>query len=184
MSNVETFQHIGPRVAYGTAAITFEEAEQFRQSALLGAKINRLVIDDDATQIQTSAYTNGLLSDAVGDYDVYSSAFYTKTVKGNGPDFWRSIVTFARFNDKHRDTKIYTAFEVETCEGEVELALRRVRVIRNLSRIAFDDDGNPFEDIYSRQRKAYEAVMTGDDVAMVAQRMKRIIERHRATGGR
>jgi hypothetical protein len=184
MSGNETFQHIGPRVAFGTAQISSDEAEHFRQVALQGSKVNKLRVSDDETLIQTSAYTNGLLSDAVGDYDVYSMAFYAKSILGSRPDFWRSTVTFARFNDKHRDTKIYNIYEVETHGGEVAIATRRVRVIRNLSRIAFDDDGNPFEDVYSRQRKAFERVMTTDDIHTVDQSMKRLLQRQQATGSR
>lgn len=184
MNGHETFQHIGPRVAYGTAQITPDEAEVFRQAALQGAKVNKLAVSDDETRIQTSAYTSGLLSDAAGDYDVYSMAFYAKSILGSDPDFWRSTVTFARFNDKHRDTKIYNIYEVETHGGEVAIATRRVRVIRHLSRIAFDDDGNPFEDVYSRQRKAFERAMTSDDIVNVNQSMQRLVNRQKVTGRR
>ncbi len=184
MNSSETFQHIGPRVAYGTAQLTPDEAEYFRQAALQGAKVNKLIVTDDETRIQTSAFTSGLLSDAVGDYDVYSQAFYAKSILGSRPDFWRSTVTFARFNDKHRDTKIYNIYEVESHAGEVAIATRRVRVIRHLSRIAFDDEGNPFEDVYSRQRKAFERAMTSEDITIVDQRMKRLVSRQQVTGYR
>lgn len=179
-----TFEHVGPRVEFGDVAISAGEAELFRKSALQGIKVKELVLDDDETRIVTSAYTSGFLSDAAADYDVYSSAFYSKTTMGANPDFWRSVITFARFNSKQSDTKIYNIFDVESYQGEPTFAARRVRVIRNLSRIAFDENGDPFEDTYSHQRKTFETPMTSEDVTTALRRVEGVINRSRATRGR
>ncbi|MGH7218000.1 MAG: hypothetical protein ACREGE_00940 [Candidatus Microsaccharimonas sp.] len=184
MDKTPLVEHVGPRVEFGRADISSDEAEAFRQTALRGAKVVKLVIGEHQTLVQTLTYTSGMMSDAVGDYDVPSSAFYSKSILGSSPDYWRSVVTFARFNDKHRDTKIYNAYEVVANGGEPLHAVRRVRIIRNLARLVFDENGEPYEDVYSKQHKGYETAMTGSDVVLVDQQVDRIIRRNRATGGR
>lgn len=183
MSSGELFTHVGPRIALGDVAISPDDAEIFRQTALKGVKIRKLFIDDHETLIQTTAFTDGLLSDAAADYEVDSMAVYSKSILGSTPDFWRSVVSFARFNAKHNDTKIYNIFEVENYEGELVRAVRTVRIIRNLSRLAFDDNGDPVQDTYSRQHKAFEVQMTSDDVSSVDLQVDRIVSRSRVTRG-
>ncbi len=180
-----TFEHVGPKVEYGDVVISNEEADQFRQTALKGAKLTGLHIDDDDTRtiIQLTSYADGILSDAIGDYEVYSMSLVSKTILQANPDSWRSVISFARFNAKHRDTKIYNIYEVEGIMGEVTLAVRRVRVIRNLSRIAFDDNGDPFEDIYDRQRKAFETPLLSEDIEAIDARVERTTSRSLITGG-
>lgn len=184
MNSAGLFEHIGPRVEFGSANITNEEAETFRQIALRGLKINKLFVDDAETRIQTSAYTSGLISDAMGDYDVPSLAFYTKSILGTDPDYWRSVITFARFKSSSKEAKIYNIYDVESHGGEVALAARRVRIIRNLARVVFDENGDPYEDVYSRQYKSYETLMTSQDIEEIDQRTSRIIRRSEATGAR
>ena len=178
------YKHIGPRVESGDVLISGEEAEIFRKTTLKGSKINKLIIDDEKTLVQTSSFTSGFMSDAAADYDVYSSAFYAKRDSGVAPNFWRSVISFARFNMKHSDTKIYNIYEVESYEGELARAVRQVRVVRNLSRIAFDADGNPFDDTYSRQHKAFEKPMMSEDVETVDRQVESIVKRYYATSGR
>lgn len=184
MDKTPLVTHVGPHVEFGQAAISDVEAEAFRKTSLKGIKIAKLALGEHTTEIQTLAYTSGMMSDAAGDYDVTSSAFYSKLTLGDAPNFWRGVITFARFNDKHRDTKIYNAYEVVTNEGEPLLAVRRVRIIRNLTRLVFDESGEPYEDVYSKQHKGYERPMTSDDIDLVSQQVGRIINRSRATRGR
>lgn len=184
MDRAPLVTHVGPHVEFGEAAISDVEAEAFRKTSLKGIKIAKLAISEHATQIQTLAYTSGMMSDAAGDYDVTSSAFYSKLTLGSEPNYWRGVVTFARFNDKHRDTKIYNSYEVVTNEGEPLLAVRKVRIIRNLTRLVFDESGEPYEDVYSKQHKGYEQPMTSEDIDLVDQQVERIIRRSRATRGR
>lgn len=184
MANVELFKHVGPRVQFGEVGISNDEAEAFRQTALKGAKINELILDDDYTSIQTSCNTSGFITDAAADYDVYSHSFYTKTTLGSDPDFWRSSITFARYNQKHSDTKIYNTYDVETQEGEVLMAVHRVRIIRKLSRLAFDQNGEPYNSIYSRQFKSYETQMVPEDIPDIDLRIERLLSRNKVTGGR
>jgi len=63
-------------------------------------------------------------------------------------------------------------------------AVRRVRVIRNLTRLAFDETGEPYEDNYSRQRKAFEYPMESSDVEVVVTRVTQIMNRQRVTNPR
>lgn len=179
------FEHIGPRVEDGDVTLAPDELELFRSAALKGVKLKELQLDDRQTKIVTLSHTSGLLSEAWGDYDVYANAFYAKTeLGGNDLDFWRSVISFARYNDKNRGTKIYNIYEVEGSGEQPHKALRTVRIIRNLSRIAFDDDGNPYDDKYSEQYKSFERPMTTDDVLRVSYGVERISARNRATGGR
>jgi len=174
------FEHVGPHVDFGTVLIDNDQAETFRQNALQGTKIHKLSIDDELTYIWTASYASGVLSDAAADYQVEESSFYAKSIAGANPDYWRSVVTFARFNLQNKETKIYNIFEVEAHAGEVTSAVRKVRVLRNLSRLAFDEKtGEPYEDIYSRQRKTFEVPMEPDDVSQVATRIGRIMSRQR-----
>jgi hypothetical protein len=183
VSNNELFTHVGPRVELGDVAISSDDAESFRQTALKGVKIKKLLVADHETLIQTTAFTDGILSDASADYDIYSMAVYSKSVLGDTPDFWRSVISFARFNAKNADTKIYNIYDVESYEGTPVRAVRTVRIIRNLSRLAFDDNGEPVQDTYSRQHKAFEVQMTPDDVSSVDQQVERIVNRSRVTRG-
>ena len=183
MSNSELFTHIGPRVEPGDVAISFEDAETFWRTALKGVKVKKLLVADHETRIQTTAFTDGIVSDASADYDIYSMAVYSKSVLGNMPDFWRSVISFARFNAKHADTKIYNIYDVESYEGTPLRAVRTVRIIRNLSRLAFDASGEPMQDTYSRQHKAFEVQMTSDDVVSVDRQVERIVKRSRVTRG-
>lgn len=177
------FEHVGPIVDFGDVRIDNDQAEAFRKSALNGTKIRKLAIEDESSLVLTTSYATGVLSTAAADYDVSESSFYAKSFSGLHPDYWRSVVTFARYNQKHADTKIYNVYEVEAYAGEVTSAVRRVRVIRNLSRIAFDQAGEPYEDMYSRQRKSFEIPMQPDDVGFVSTSMTRIMNRQRVTSG-
>lgn len=185
MSNTETFQHIGKRVEFGDVALTPEDVALFRLTALQGVRIRKFARTDTQTALLVSSFTDGVIAprDAAADYSVYSSAFYSKSVMESDPDYARSTITFARFNDKNRNTKIYNIYDVESFEGETVMAAHRVRVIRDLSRIAFSEEGEPYEDVYSRQRKGYETPMTSKDVANVAHLVDRITTRARITGG-
>jgi hypothetical protein len=175
----EHYQHVGPRVEFGCVGITPGEADRFRRATLEGVKIKQLEIGDNTTLILTTSYATGMLSNAAGDYEVDESAFFAKNTGQQSPDYWRSVITFARYNQKHADTKIYNIYETEWSGGEVVSAVRRVRVIRNLTRIAFDESGDPYEDVYSRQYKAFEAPMTGEDVTIVEDRVRRTMARQR-----
>jgi hypothetical protein len=175
----EYFQQVGPRVEFGQVGITPAEADRFRRVTLEGVKVKRLEISDIATFIMTTSYATGVLSNAAGDYEVDEASFYAKNIGQQNPDYWRSVITFARYNQKHADTKIYNIYETEWSGGEVVSAVRRVRVIRNLTRIAFDESGDPYEDVYSRQYKAFEAPMTGEDVTIVEDRVRRTMARQR-----
>ena len=111
MSNSELFTHIGPRVEPGDVAISFEDAETFRRTALKGVKIKKLLVADHETRIQTTAFTDGIVSDAS------------------------------------------------------------------------DANGEPVQDTYSRQHKAFEVQMTSDDVVSVDRQVERIVNRSRVTRG-
>ncbi|HEY8886271.1 MAG TPA: hypothetical protein VIM31_02090 [Candidatus Microsaccharimonas sp.] len=179
-----TFEHVGPIVDFGDVQIDGDQAEVFRKTALQGTKIHKLSIEDQSSYIWTASYATGVLSDAAADYDVTESAFYAKSLSGMKPDYWRSVVTFARYNLKHADTKIYNIYEVEAHAGEVTSAVRRVRIIRNLSRLTFNSAGEPYEDTYSRQRKSFETPMQPDDVDLVATNIARVMNRQRSTSRR
>lgn len=170
------FKLIGPSVEFGDVAIDYEHADSFRQHAMMGTKIRRLEVNETHTLIDTTSYASGVLSDAAADYSVDERAYFGKTVYGQDPDFWRSSVTFARYNQKNADTKIYNIFEVEAIGSEPVHAVRRVHIIRHLSRLSIEDD-EPFEECYSRQYKKFERPMTHEDVAQVNTSIKRIIAR-------
>ncbi|MBC7565243.1 hypothetical protein H7100_03395 [Candidatus Saccharibacteria bacterium] len=176
-----TFEHIGPVVDFGDVQIDSDQAEVFRKNALQGTKIHKLLVDDEFSYVWTASYATGVLSSAAADYDVPESAFYAKSFSGMNPDYWRSVVTFARYNQKHADTKIYNVYEVEAHAGEVTSAVRRVRIIRNLSRLTFNQAGEPYEDTYSRQRKSFETPMQPEDVELVSAHITRIMNRQRVT---
>lgn len=177
----EYFQQVGSRVGLGEISITPAEADRFRRATLEGEKVKRLEISDNATLILTTSYASGVLSDAAGDYEVDETSFYAKNTAGCDPDYWRSVITFSRYNQKHADTKIYNIYEAEWGGGELIGAIRKVRVIRNLMRIAFDESGEPYEDVYSRQYKTFENPMRGEDVEIVEGRVRRTMSRQRLT---
>jgi len=177
----ETFKHVGPRVDPGDVRISDDEVQLFRSTALLGSRIRNLSVDNESSYIWASSYATGVLSDAAADYGVDETAFFSKSTAGIKPAYWRSTITFARYNQAHADTKIYNIFEVEAADGEVIAAKRKVRIIRNLVRFVFDEEGEPIEDAYSRQRRAFEHPMTPEDVAQVAIRVDRVMRRQRAT---
>ena len=179
-----TFEHVGPRVDFGTVLIDPDEAETFRKTLLQGTRIRQLAINDESSLLWTTSYATGVLSTAAADYAVDESAYYAKTLAGSNPDYWRSVITFARYNQQQADTKIYNIYEVESQSGELVSAVRRVRVIRNLTRLAFDEAGEPYEDNYSRQRKAFEYPMESSDVEVVATRVAHIMNRQRVTNPR
>lgn len=175
------FEQVGKHVELGDVSISQDDADRFRHAALQGAKIHKLFIGDSSTYIWTASYATGVLAQAASDYEVDERAFYAKSVAGQDPHFWRSVITFARFNQKHADTKIYNIYEVEAQGGELLTAVRKVRIIRNLTRIAFDENGEPTEDIYSRQRKGFEVPMQPEDVDLVVRDVERIVNRQRVT---
>jgi hypothetical protein len=176
----EIFERIGEPVAFGEPLISDEHAQTFQQIALMGTKIKKLELDT-RTEIWTSSYARGMLSDAMGDYEVAESGFYGYTIRENDPHFWRSVVTFARFNQKNADTKIYNRYIVESVHGEVSHAVREVRVLRNLSHIAIGEDAEPYMEVLSRQRKMFEKAMTDEDVDNVAVMADRVVRRQAAT---
>lgn len=179
------FQVVGPRVEFGTVHIDHDDATRFRQIALNGTTIRDLNITDTSTYIYMTSYATGVLSDAKGDYAVSDSGFYAKTVAWAQPDYWRSTITFSRFNQKYADQKIYNVFEVESHAGELVSAVRKVRVIRNLTRLAFDPQtGEPIEETYSRQRKAFERPLSPEDIDAIATRATQIVSRQRVLGKR
>ena len=179
-----TFEHVGPRVSYGDVEISLEDAELFRQTALEGTKIRELQIGEHATRIVTSSYASGVLSTAAADYAVAESAYFSKSIAGAKPNYWRSEMTFARYNQKNSDTKIYNIYDVESVEGELVRAVRTVRVIKNFSRIAINAQGDPYEDMLSRWRKVYEKNMQPEDVRLVQQNAQRIMSRQRVLNSR
>lgn len=181
----EHFQLIGQRVSTDDTAMSVEMAEKFRQAALEGERIKELTIDDQRTDILVTSYASGVISDAAADYEVPESAYFARSRGGEiGENSWSSTVTFARYNLKHADTKIYNIYNIELYEGDVVSAVRRVRVIRSLSRLAFTDSGEPFEDTYSRQYKFYEKIFRSEDVSGVVDTMRRIQARQRALRSR
>jgi len=179
------FKHVGPRVAEGDVRITAEQAREFQGIALLGTKIDRLSLDDISTSVWAKSYATGALSTYEGDYEVDETAVFSKSVEGPEPHYWRSVVNFVRYNEKHADTKIYNIFEVTALQGEVTSAIRRVRVIRNLTRVAFDEEtGEPYDDNYSRQRRTFESPMEPEDIEAVRIRVSRLMSRQLVTSGR
>lgn len=181
MAVKQHFERIGTPVSFGEVAISDDQAERFRTIALQGTRIKSLQLTDVRTEVVTTSYASGVLSDAAADYDVYETAYYAKTVRESDPDFWRSVITFARYNQKNADTKIYNRFSIESVNGSVEHAVREVRIIRNLSRIAFDGNGEPFVDTYSRQYKAFEQPLQDDHIDHIETSVDRIIRRQAAT---
>ena len=179
-----TFEHVGPKVDFGTVLIQPEEAETFRKTLLQGAKIRKLEINDESSLLWTTSYATGVLSTAAADYGVDESAYYAKTLAGSNPDYWRSVITFARYNSQQADTKIYNIYEVESQSGELMSAVRKVRIIRNLTRLTFNNAGEPYEDSYSRQRKAFEYPMESRDVEAVETRVTQIMNRQRVIDAR
>lgn len=179
MSNSEVFQHVGKRVEQGTVLVTPEDVELFRLTALEGVKMRKFSRTETQTTFWMSSFTSGavILRDSASDYDVPSLAFYSKTVMESEPDYGRSTITFARYSQRDRNTKIYNIYDVESQDGEATMAVRRVRILRDLSRIAFNEDGEPYDDVYSHQRKVYEVPMTSDDVVRVARLVDRITRR-------
>jgi hypothetical protein len=179
------FVQVGPRVPAGEVQIGEEDAELFRrETRLSGVHIRKFEMDDSSIKTIATSYAKGELADAASDYEVAESSFYAKSIAGTQPNFWHNTVTFARWNLKNRETKIYNIFEVESLEGELTQAVRRVRIIRNLSRIAFDDSGEPYEDVYSRERKVFERPMVEDDVHRVITHMAHITSRQRVLQSR
>lgn len=180
------FEHIGPHVPYGDVHISAEEAEQFRVLSLEGMKIHKLMMTDTDRYMLTASYASGVLARAAigSDDDVTESAFYAKSMASNNPDYWRSVITFARYKPNNAETKIYNIFEVETHSGEVTMAARTVRIIRNLTRIAFDESGDPYEDTYSRQYKSYQTPMQVGDVSTIATDVDRIMRRQQVLSQR
>ncbi len=176
----EHFQLIGQRVSLDDTEMSFEKAEEFRRAALQGERIKELVLNGQRTDILVTSYASGVISDAAADYAVPESAYFARSRGGEiGANSWSTIVTFARYNLKHADTKIYNIYGLELYEGDVVSAVRRVRVIRSLSRLAFTDSGEPFEDTYSRQYKFYEKPFRSEDVSGVVDTMRRIQARQR-----
>lgn len=170
------FEQVGPVVEYGDVEINREEAERFRQLAQLGTKIKELEVSDSQTRLITTSYATGVLSDAAGDYEVSESAFYTKSMYDSNPELWNSRITFARYNQRNADTKIYNIYVVESVQGQVLQATRRVHIIRNLSRLVIQNN-EPSEEIYSRQYKAFEQPLVGDDIESIDRRMHQITAR-------
>lgn len=181
MAVKQNFEKIGAPVSFGDVYISDDHAEEFRKIALQGTRIKSLQLTDTRTEIMTTSYASGVLSDAAADYDVYETAYYAKSVRESNPDFWRSVITFARYNQKNADTKIYNVFSVESINGSVEHATREVRIIRNLSRIAFDGNGEPIVDTYSRQYKAFEQPLMEGHIDHIATSVDRIMRRQAAT---
>lgn len=175
------FDQVGDTVPYGETAITHDDADRFLSAAMDGVKIRSLFIGDFATEIVTTTYASGILSNASADYDVTEESCMSKTTFDNKPDRWRSFMMFARYNQKNRDTKIYNMYDIESLGGELMLARRQVRVIRDLTRVAIRD-GDIFEEVYSRQRKAFEVPLTSEDVDLAIERKDRIMRRRLATG--
>lgn len=178
------YEQVGPTIRSGDVLIDDEAAEQFRLSALLGTKLKKLTKEAEFTHIQTASYASGILSDAFGDFNVSDEAVYAKSTYGANPDFWRSVITFTRIRKDDADLKIYNRYEVEAHDGEVAVATRRVRILRNFSRIALDEDDEPVEEVYKKERKKYETLMRPEDIELVSQKMERIIHRQHATARR
>lgn len=178
------FEQVGPRVELGDVVIDSAQAEVFRRAALSGTKVSDLAFSDDASRIRTTSYATGVLSDAFADYAVPESFFTGLTEQRLDPRYWRSQIRFSRYSDKNRETRISNIYQVEMNDGQVMFAARRVEILRNLARIATDEDGEPTLDVYDRQRKAFEQPMTADDVEMVAQKALRITSRQRVTSKR
>jgi|GEM_PF-2725872 len=179
-----TYIRVGPPVATGDVRISKEDGRAFQQLALLGTKIHRLSLDDDTTAVWANSYASGILSTMDADNEVYENAVFSKSIEGPGP-YWRSVVNFVRYNQKHADTKIYNIFDVSSRDGEVSSAIRHVRVVRNLTRIAFNEEtGEPYDDNYSRQRRTYQTAMEPEDIGSVALRIERIMNRQKVTSRR
>lgn len=177
-----SFEQVGPKVPYGEVALSADAAEAFRQLALQGVKIKRLELTDEQTHILTASYASGALLRSsmfsfVENRSVADSSFYSRTILGRHPDYWRSVISFARFKQADYESKFYNIYEVESFGGEPTMAVRRVKVLRNLSRLAFNDEGEPFEDIYSRERKAFERPMTDEDVDKITGDVDRVLRR-------
>ncbi len=183
--SVETFQHVGKRVELGDVALSKEDVSAFRLSALKGARITEFVETDTESRFKTRSSADGIMTDRdlAADYDVAAMAFFAKGVALWDMDYARTKITFARYNQKNEGVKIYNIYDVESFGGEPVRATRLVRVIRNLSRLAFDETGEPVREKYDEQRKAYEVQMTSDDVARVDELVERITRRSLITGG-
>lgn len=183
------FEHIGPHVPYGEVYISPEEAEQFRVLSLEGTKIHKLSMTDTDRYMLTASYASAVLALSAidSDDDVPESAFISKSMASNDPDMWRSKIAFARYKSSTAQEKIYNFFEVESNLGEVTIATRTVRVVRHLTRIAFDEYGNPYDETYSRQNKSFQIPMQPGDVAGIETKIGQVMQRQRVlsqrTGG-
>ena len=178
------FKEVGPDVDYAQMSISPEQAEAFRRTLLEGAKINELHIGETSSLIWTSSYATGILSNWAGDHSVDESAYFAKSVASSDPNFWRSVIYFARYNEQQADTKIYNIYEIISHEGEVMSAVRKVRTIRNLTQVAIDKSGEPYNQTVSRQRREVKYALQPSDIDEVAERVRRVIGRQAATDPR
>lgn len=183
----EVFQLVGKPVEKGDVSLSNEDVAAFREIALSGLKLNEHSMDEhtDTTKIITSSFTDGIITerDLAADYDVYSLMFRGETVMSSDPDRARITVTLARYNLANQGLKIYNIYDVHSLEGETVMAARRVRIIRELSRLTFDEIGQPFLEKYDKQWKAYEVPMTSQDVEYVGAFSGRLAKRVSVTGG-
>jgi len=172
-----TFHMVGPRVEFGTVHIDHDDATKFRQIGVRQATIRDLQITETGTHIYATSYRTGTLTDTKCDDVEGDSGFFARTVAWAKPDYWRSTLTFSRFSDDDGiDQRIYNIFEVEAHEGELISAVRKVRIFRNLTKVAIDDEtGEPVDETYGRERKAFERPLLPEDIDLIAQRAARVM---------
>lgn len=177
----ESFKHIGPRVEPGDIRISSDDAERFRVAALQGTRIADLRVTDTRTEIAVTSYASGMISsvaEAAADYRVAERAFISKsTYDSELAPYWRTRVRFARFNLENRDTKIYNDYTIEEFDGTIMSAVRQVRVLRNLTRVAIGVDGEPYMDVLDRERKVFETPIEPEDIEKIETDIRRITQR-------
>lgn len=180
---MERFKRLGPKVEHSESAISYEDALEFQKIAFIGARMAELALSDSEMVLWMATGNDGILSDASGDYDVAAHSVFSKSIIGTREDYWQSTIAFARYRQSNRGLKIYNIYKVWAVEGEVAEAVRQVRVIRKLSRISFDKENTPFEDIYRDDRNYFEVPMKPENIEKISDDVQRLVARNRATSG-
>lgn len=181
------YKRVGPELSVENIELTLEGAQRFHELARVAFRTKHLSISDTETNIVSSTYLTGELSDAWADYSITSIVHISKTQSIRVPideetavdtlAYDKSSIHFTKFRPSNRNSKFYTRYDVEQLGDELIAAKRNVRIIRKAENIHIGGGSDVYSTDGDEARHEFDRPIRDEDLDELEKKIRRLIAR-------
>lgn len=174
------YETVGRPLELGQSQLSFDEAMRLHVAIAGTMKVRSVDVLDDMTRIKASLSAQEYMSDMFGDERVAAVTAIAMSFSMHRPDevpVSHTRLTFGHYRDRHREVKIYTNYQFDTCADQVISATRTVNVSRVVNPQLIIGNGGQVYEAGQRQYKQIERYMDPEDVDIAVARLERLRSR-------